>query len=323
MADTAPIALFVFNRADHAAATLDALKKNELARDSELTVFCDGPRGAEDEPKVRSVRDLVKQTTGFGRLTVVERPQNLGLARSVITGVTQILESHDKVIVVEDDLITTPFFLSFMNDGLRRYADDERVWSLCAYAYPVWSELPGAVFLPGANPWGWATWRRAWELFEQDQTTLLRALYRDDLVYEFDLAGSFPHTAWLIRSSKGEGDSWALRWIGSAIVHHKLTLYPARSLVRNIGMDGSGTHAPDTSFYDGPLADSRPPLPEAPPETNQEALDLLRKHHIRWRRTFDYKEGIYYRLAALVPRRFERMLYSARMRRAMRKHGIS
>jgi hypothetical protein len=318
----APIALFVFNRADHTQATLRALGRNELAGDSHLFVFCDGARNADDEPKVEEVRRVVKEASGFAQLTVVERPHNFGLAGSVIAGVTQVLESGEAVIVVEDDLTTSPAFLRFMNDGLRRYADDARVWSLCGYAYPTWRELEGAFFVPGAHPWGWATWRRAWSLFEPDAEKLLRALSRHDLLYDFDVEGSFPHSDWLLRSSRGEGDSWALRWMGSAILHEGLTLHPAKTLVHNTGMDESGTNAPDTDFYEAPLAETAPGLPEGVPATSARALQLLRAYLIGWRRSWSRREDIYYRVTPFMPRSVERRIYSAMVRRSLRLQGV-
>src|SRR5690606_24189947 len=116
MASLAPIALFAFNRPEHTRATLGALINNDLASDSELTIFCDGPRSEEDVDAVSEVRALVRKINGFKRIEVIERPENLGLARSVITGVTSMLEASENVIVVEDDLVTSRHFLRFMND---------------------------------------------------------------------------------------------------------------------------------------------------------------------------------------------------------------
>jgi hypothetical protein len=322
MGQRAPIALFVFNRADHTAATLGALADNDLAGDSQLLVFCDGPRKAEDKPKVDAVRRVVRQARGFADVTIIERPSNLGLAGSVISGVTHLLESHDAVIVVEDDLTTSPAFLRYMNDGLERFAECERVWSLCGYAYPAWKDMSGSFFVPGAHPWGWATWRRAWAHFEADHELLLRQLMLHDLLYDFDVEGSFPHTEWLLRSGRGEGDSWALRWIGSAIVHGGLTLYPAQSLVHNTGMDESGTNAPDTDFYEVGLAETAPSLPQGAPVVDERALQLLRAYLISWRVSWGPRESLYYRVTRWLPRTLERRLYCARLRRFLRRQGL-
>lgn len=321
MANAAPIALFAFNRPQQTAATLEALAANDLAARSELVVFCDGPRRPEEEASVREVRDLVTAADGFREVTVVERPRNLGLARSLITGITEILEAHASVIVVEDDLVSSPFFLAFMNEGLRRYADDQRVFSICGYAYPVWRELSGPFFLPGAHPWGWATWRRAWAHFEEDQAALLAALADRRLLYDFDIAGSFPHTSLLMQSISGEVHSWALRWIGSAILHDALTLYPSKSLIHNIGIGEQATNQwgdEVAARLEAPLADSRAEIPDGPPQPNARALALLREFHLAARSTPRLRDRLFDRLLSVAPEHIERRLYDARLRRAVR-----
>lgn len=320
MTNTAPIALFAFNRPEHLQATLDALRNNELASETRLTVFCDGARNEEDIAGVERVREIAHKTDGFEHVTVVEQERNLGLAESVISGVRSILDRHEAVIVLEDDLVTAPGFLRFMNDALDRYADDERVISVCGYSYPVRGRLPDTYFLLGAHCWGWATWRRAWALFSEDPLPLVATLEQnDDLLYEFDRAGSYPHTQFLQRAACGEADSWALRWMASAVVNDKLTLYPGRSLVSNIGMDSSGTNAPTIDVYSTALAEQSPRVGEAAVRQDPDARRLLREFHIRWRRTWSVKFRLYYTLAPLLPERFEKKVYAAIVRRALRR----
>lgn len=316
--DLAPIALFAFNRPDHLRATLAALAANELAAGSELTVFCDGPRSEEDDAAVTEVRAIARAAGGFRRVQVVERSRNLGLASSVIRGVGEMLAANDTVIVLEDDLVTSPWFLSYMNDALREYAGDERVISACGYGYPLRGELPETYFLTGAHCWGWATWRRGWTLFEKDPVVLLRALEAsEDLLYEFDRAGSYPHTQFLQQTAAGDGDSWALRWMATAILHGKLTLYPYRSLVANIGMDASGTNAPKLDVYRTPVADRRPAVGGIEVQPNARARALLRRFHIEWRKTWKPKFRLYYTFATLLPERTEKKIYARVVRRAL------
>lgn len=325
MADPAPIALFAFNRPQRTAETLAALAANELAERSDLVVFCDGPRRSDEEPATEQVRELARSATGFRQVTVVERPENLGLARSLIGGISQMLESRGSVIVVEDDLLTSPFFLRYMNDGLQRYADDEGVFSLCGYSYPVWRDLPGPFFLPGAHPWGWATWPRAWSHFEKDETKLLHSLDERGLLYDFDIAGSYPHTGLLMQSIAGEVHSWALRWIGSAILHDGLTLYPAETLVRNTGIGDQATNRwgdEVADVYNSTLADTPPSLPGGPPEASARALEMLRAFLLRTQPTSGLKERIVEAVVAGAPRSLGRRLYTARLRRAIRHRGL-
>lgn len=240
----APIALFTYNRARHTAVTLAALERNQLAADSPLWVFSDGPRpGDPDDPeKIDAVRKLLRSVSGFREVHVIEREHNLGLSRSIIAGVTELVARHGRVIVVEDDLVTSPFFLRFMNEGLDWYEHDERVGSIHGYVFPVSRELPEAFFLRGADCWGWATWKRAWDLFEPDGAKLREELRARELEEDFDMHGARENVGMLEDQIAGRCDSWAIRWDAAMYLRDKLTLYPGVSLVRNIGLDNSGTH---------------------------------------------------------------------------------
>ncbi len=318
MTSLSPIALFAFNRPEHTRETLAALSRNECASESELTIFCDGPRSADDEEGVAAVREIARNAQGFRSVRVVERPENLGLARSVITGVSSMLEESETIIVLEDDLVTSPFFLKFMNDALETYADDDRVISVCGYSYPVRGALPETFFLTGAHCWGWGTWRRGWALFEHDPIPLLEQLEEnDDLLYEFDRAGSYPQARFLLRAAFGQGDSWALRWMASATVKDKLTLYPGQSLVTNIGMDSTGTNAPELDVYAATVAEDPPMVGNIDVRQHAHARKLMRDFHVRWRSSWRPKHRLYYLLTKLLPERIERKLYASKARKAL------
>jgi glycosyltransferase involved in cell wall biosynthesis len=259
---------------------VEALVNNEGAVDSNLTVFSDGPReGAESD--VTAVRRYLRDLTGFRSVTIVEREQNRGLANSVIQGVTEVLRRHDRVIVMEDDLLTSPFFLRFMNEALDNYNDDDRVASIHGYVYPVGQPLPETFFLRGADCWGWACWRRSWRLFNPDGNHLIAELRRRRLTWEFDLDGSYGFTRMLNDQITGTNDSWAIRWHASAFLQDKLTLYPGRSLVHNVGNDLSGSHAADTRMYDVDLASAPIQVGGLPVEESRAAraafIDFLRR----------------------------------------------
>jgi hypothetical protein len=239
----APIALFVYNRLWHTQQTIHSLQKNILAPESDLIVFSDGPRTSADAESVDQVRSYLKETDGFRSVTIVESPVNKGLARSIIEGVNQVLSSHESIIVMEDDLVTSPYFLLYLNDGLDLYRHEERVVSVHGYIYPVKKKLPVTFFLRGADCWGWATWKRGWKLFDPDGAKLLGRLKSQRLTRAFDLDGSYPFAKMLEDQIRGRKDSWAVRWHASAFLADRLTLYPGLSLVNNIGLDGSGTHS--------------------------------------------------------------------------------
>lgn len=267
----APIALFTYARPSHTARTVEALLRNDLAAESDLVIFSDAARSPAHEPQVAQVRALLAGISGFRSVTIHHRPRNLGLSRSIIGGVGQVLQEHERVIVLEDDMVTSPHFLRYMNEGLERFAGDERVISVHGYVYPVRQALPEAFFLPGADCWGWATWRRGWSRFNPDGQALLDELTRRKLLHAFDFNGTYPYSDMLRGQIAGKNDSWAIRWYASAFLASKLTLYPGRSLVHNIGNDSSGTHADDTDCHDADLSATPVDLRDVPVEPSREA----------------------------------------------------
>jgi hypothetical protein len=239
----APVIVFAYARADHLRRCVESLLANPEAERTDVTFFCDGPRDAGHIGGVEAVRSYVETITGFRSVRRVFREQNLGLSRSIIGGVTQALAESGRVIVLEDDLELSPHFLRFMNEALVRYRDDSRVASVHGYVYRTGEPLSETFFLRGADCWGWATWERAWRHYRSDGADLLAQLKARRLCHAFDFEGTYPFTRMLDQQIKGHNDSWAVRWHASCYVDGLLTLYPGRSLVRNIGNDASGTHA--------------------------------------------------------------------------------
>jgi len=250
MTNYAPISLFVYNRLDHTRRTVESLRANVFASQSDLYVFADAAKDEREVANVEAVREFVRGITGFKSLTVIEKDRNHGLAKSIIGGVTEVLRRHERVIVMEDDLVTSPFFLRYMNEALDYYDGDERVASIHGYVYPTNLPLPETFFLRGADCWGWATWRRGWSLFNPNGSELLSELYETNSTREFDFDGAFQYTGMLKDQIAGANNSWAIRWYASAFLRNKLTLYPGRSLVVNIGTDASGTHCGSTDTFD-------------------------------------------------------------------------
>ncbi|MDN5249909.1 glycosyltransferase [Betaproteobacteria bacterium LSUCC0117] len=250
----APIVLFAYKREEHLRLCVDSLLANDLASKSELIVYCDQAANDNDNDSVLAVRRYAHQINGFKSVTVILRSVNLGLSRSIISGVTETLKYYSSVIVIEDDLVVSRHFLKFMNDGLQKYQDEERVISIHGYVYPTGDNLPSTFFLRGADCWGWATWSRAWTTFNENGAFLLEQIRARRLSGLFDFNGTGPFLKMLRRQSAGLNDSWAIRWYASAFLADKLTLYPGVSLVTNIGMDGSGTHCPESRVFEAALA---------------------------------------------------------------------
>jgi hypothetical protein len=250
----APIALFAYARLEHLRRAIESLCANPEAKHTRLYLFCDGPKNDQISGAVERVRVYAEKIVGFASVHVVKRERNMGLAGNIIDGVTRLTQEYERVIVVEDDLLLSRYFLQYMNEALRRYAEDERVISIHGYVYPVKKPLPEAFFLPGADCWGWATWRRGWQLFNPNGRALLDELIRRRLVRAFDFNGAYAYSKMLNAQIRGKNDSWAVRWYASAFLAGKLTLYPGRSLVHNMGNDGSGTHCESDACFDAELS---------------------------------------------------------------------
>ena len=250
MSCNAPIALFTYKRLTHTKRTIASLLNNYLASQSDLIIFSDAPKNETDIEAVKEVRDFLEKIDGFHSVLIIYRENNLGLANSIIGGVTEILQQYDRVIVLEDDMVTSPYFLTYMNESLEIYSNDDRVISIHGYVYPVKNKLPKTFFLRGADCWGWATWQRGWKCFNPNGQYLLDELQKLDMTNEFDFNGTYGYTQMLKDQIAGKNDSWAIRWYASAFLEDKLTLYPRHSLVHNIGNDSSGTHCGTTSKLD-------------------------------------------------------------------------
>lgn len=267
----APVALFAYMRLEHLRTTVQSLQANPEAAATQLHVFCDAAKKPEHAAAVQQVRDFADGIGGFASVQVHKREANLGLARSIIDGVSRLTAAHGRVIVVEDDLLLSRHFLRYMNDALDCYADDPQVASIHGYCYPVAEPLPETFFLRGADCWGWATWARAWAHFNPDGSALLQQLRARGLTRRFDLDGSYAFTRMLSDQIAGRNDSWAVRWHASAFLDGMLTLYPGRSLVHNTGNDDSGTHCDARDDYAQRVADRPVPVQRLPMEEDTAA----------------------------------------------------
>jgi hypothetical protein len=241
----APITLFVYNRPEHTKKTIEHLMANAEFTESDFYVFSDGPRNDRDMSRIYAVREMVR-SFNLNNIVLVEREKNFGLASSIISGITELCERSGRVIVVEDDLLVSPYFLDYMNRALDRYADNSKVMQVSGYIYPIkWNKQGGetdAFFMPVTTSWGWATWQRAWSKFDIEATGY-KALRNDiKLRNKFNLNGAYPYFSMLKKQRTGKVDSWAIRWYLTVMLAQGLVLFPRYSLVMNSGFDGSGTH---------------------------------------------------------------------------------
>lgn len=270
----APIVLFVYARPEHTRRTIEFLSRNDLADESELFIYSDAPRHEDHIDSVKEVRDYIRGISGFKRITIFERKRNWGLADSIIDGVTHVVNKYGKAIVLEDDMIVSPCFLKYMNEALEEYQDNAKV--ACIHGYvPYAKGLPKYFFLKGADCWGWATWSRAWSVFEKDENVLLDML--NQYGRKNDKLGQvcgFPEM--LDDQIKGKVNSWAIRWYYSAFFKDMYCLHPGKTLVINIGQDGSGTHgAYSDEFQHEEIINSKIDFEVVEVEENLKAKQIL------------------------------------------------
>lgn len=285
----APIVIFTYNRPDHIRQTIEALRSNEYASESDLIIYSDAPGSKDARNGVMKTREYISTIKGFKSLQIIEREENWGLANNLIDGITSVVNRYGKVIILEDDLISSPFFLRFMNEGLEKYKDNDKVASIHGYTNPTKEPLPGIFFLSYTSSWGWATWADAWKLFEPDGTKLLQELKDRKLRQRLDFNNSYYFVKMLKNQISGKNNSWAIRWYSSVLLNNKLCLYPGRSLIKQIGCDGSGTHSSNDDWFDVKLSDSSIKLIDIPIEESANARKIYEKFYKSVKLTYWFK----------------------------------
>lgn len=244
---TAPIVLFVYNRPLHTRRTIEALLQNDLAAESDLFIFSDAPKRAETEDAVRQVRGTINLVKGFRSIRIVERDKNWGLANSVIDGVTTVMNQSGCVIVLEDDLVTSPHFLKYMNEALHHYEKDAKAFSIGAYNFPertmsIPSDYSWDTYASyRCCSWGWGTWADRWKRIDwgvRDYPTFMQ----DRVAQKSFNRGGPDMTRMLTMQQERKIDSWAIRFCYAHHVNRMHCIYPTKTLVMNIGLDHSGTH---------------------------------------------------------------------------------
>jgi hypothetical protein len=248
--EIAPVALFSFKRPLHTKATMEALLANNFSVQTKIYIFIDGLNSNASKEDAVNHSEVVSFINSFQwpcEKEVFVNKENKGLAASIVEGVSYVLEKHNRVIVLEDDLVTSPYFLEYMNDALKKYVNDQEVACISGYVYPLKKKFDSAFFVKGADCWGWATWQEKWKsIFDDNPEKLLEKLSNRKLSREFNFNDSYPYVSMLKDRVNGKNQSWAVLWYASAFLQNKLCLYPPVSLVHNIGNDGSGTH---TNFF--------------------------------------------------------------------------
>jgi len=256
-ANRTPLALFTYNRPKHTDQTLTALARCERLDECDLRIYCDGPKRPEHEDAVAATREVVARWAERLGARVTARDENLGLARSIVGGVTELCNEAGRVIVLEDDLLVSPDFIDYMLQALGRYADEPRVYQVSGYMFPVEHACkPDAFLLPLTSTWGWATWARAWSAFDWDAADSQARLADPAARRRFDLGGAFPYADMLAARLDARNDSWGILWHYAVFKADGLVLHPRQTLAWNAGIDGTGVHCGVSAAF-----------PQAPRET--------------------------------------------------------
>ncbi len=302
------VVIFAYRRPQHTARTIQSLLRCKGVENLSLHVFCDGPKSKNDEEDVIATRAVLKELLG-SRATFTFRDSNIGLARSVIAGVSEVVNNSKSVIVVEDDLELHPQFLEFMQGALTSYRENEQVMQVSGFLLPAdnWAPRSTCNFLPFTSSWGWATWERAWRKFDENaigwEELLTNAVMRD----KFNLENTLDYSSMLRSQMVGQIDSWAIRWYWTVFKNNGLVAYPPVNLVMNHGFDGSGTHGrwlAKRITKSQPLASNlRITFPTAP----EFSADLFRSIVRRLRQQAPIRSGFFFRL----PFRFFRFAVAA------------
>jgi len=239
-----PVAIFVYNRSRHVKQLFDSLLACGRLDECDVHIYCDGIKKPEHASNVIAAREVVREYASRFDAIVIERTENIGLAHSIVAGVTDLCSKYGRVIVLEDDLILHPAFLNFMIQALDRYENEEHVVQVAGFTFPIQTPpQPDAFFLPLTTSWGWATWARAWKSYSWDAVDGVEQLSTDaELRKRFDLDGTYPYSNMLRNAMSGKIDSWAIRWYWQTFIRNNLTVYPRQSLVWQNGFDELATH---------------------------------------------------------------------------------
>lgn len=245
----APIVLFVYNRPEHTKQTVEGILANPEARFSDLYIFSDGAKKtatADAMGKVKRVREYIHTISGFKSITIFEAHENRGLAPSTISGLSKMFELYDRLIMIEDDDVPTPYFLKYVNEGLERYKDDVSIWSIGGYIdtdYAKPTQGPDVFLVNRPTSWGFGTWKRCWDKVIWDIESLKGIFSHKSICEDFSKWGGGDSSAIMFQLFQGRVSSWSIRYNFAAYLNDAKSVLPQKSLINNSGMDGSGTHS--------------------------------------------------------------------------------
>lgn len=301
MADLAPVALFTYKRLQTTIQTINSLLKNKLANKTEVFIFSDKWKNKYDKPKVLRVIEYLENIKGFKYVEIHRRKRHFSASYNIIRGITEILKNYDKVIVLEDDIITSPYFLSLINKALKVYEDCEKVVAISGYTPPI-PNLPPIFFIKFINLLGWATWKRGWELFEHDPKKILKRIEERGLEKEANLNGSYNLLRILKKQVLGKGNDWDVRYYFSIFLNDKLTLYFGKSLTQHIGYGKDSLHFTfPIDIFKTQVAQRPISVKKVLPKENQMVMKEIEKFYRR-KKYLLFLQNLHYSIFRLLSR---------------------
>lgn len=290
MKNLAPIILFVYNRVEHTRQAVEALLENDLAEESNLYIFSDGPASGE-ESAVKKVRDYIHHISGFKEINIIERKNNYGIEKSETSAITEILSSYLEAIILEDDLVVAHNFLDYMNCALKKYSKEKKIFYISGYSHlkKKSKRLPDSMLLSMPTTWGWATWRDRWIYFQEipKKSDVEKIINNRERLRRYDFNGAY-YRAWgnmLVDQYKTGQYTWDVSWHIAQFQNNALVLFPNQTLVKNIGFDGSGTHGEirENVIADWTNVDTKvqfyPDRIEESPKIKKKVIKLMKKQH--------------------------------------------
>ena len=242
MKNLAPIVLFTYNRIDVLKESIESLKKNPLAKKSNLIIYSDNYKSNKDKKKVLRVREFLKEIKGFNKKKIFYRKRNYGLAKNIMRGVTEVFKKSTKVIVLEDDIKVSKYFLHYMNRSLDIYEKKKKIWHISGWNYNVKVACTkDAYFTRAMNCWGWATWKDRWQFFQKKPKKIINKWTKRE-IYRFNLNGSYNFYTQIERNFSKKLNSWAVFWYATIFQNNGLCLNPTKTLVKNIGIGKFSTN---------------------------------------------------------------------------------
>jgi len=250
-----PIAIFAFNRPDHLRNLFESLEKNKEAISSEAYIFVDSYRTDKEKNQVKKVIRIAQNNQKiFKTLSVIVRDKNLGCKKNIIDGVTEVLNKHQDIIVLEDDIVVGKFFLRYMNSAVKKYKDSKNIFHISSFSEFDDNDKTLSYFSRGMNCWGWATWRDKWHNLSWDTNYLIKKIkQKGRRSFDFDDSAEFFNQ--LVDNQEKIIDTWAIYWYASIYLNEGLCLNPSKAISINTGNDGSGQRAGlqeiNTRLYNG------------------------------------------------------------------------